>query len=343
MPATLSIVMPVFNHPEELKAMLDSILANSFHDWELLAVDDGSEIETLSVLEKYAEKDKRIHFIRREREPKGAQTCRNIGLEAAQGKFIIFFDSDDYIAPYCLQQRVDEIQAHPELDFMVFRSGLYYDNEFRKQPNILNFGYDFHQDDIVAFCARNLPFIVWNNIYRCEALRKHNISWDTKLLSLQDAQFNLECLLAGLRYSYSECPPDYGYRTTSTNSVSKQLRSPAHQDSNIYATERFYQLVRNKYGNHYDGSLLLGAYYLYVTASCSGHHKDYNLRLASCVRKYLPFRGIIFTIQMYLVSFFSYFLPLNIARRIPTIGYHIRNKIWEMKKVRQLQRLYNKN
>ena len=114
MAVKLSIVMPVFNHPEELRTMLDSILQNTFQDWELWAVDDGSQQETLSVLDGYAGRDERIHFIRRERLPKGAQTCRNIGLEQAKGEYIIFFDSDDYITPNCFAQRVSEMDNHPE-------------------------------------------------------------------------------------------------------------------------------------------------------------------------------------------------------------------------------------
>ena len=88
----LSIVMPVFNHPTDLKEMIESVLANGFQDWELLAVDDGSEAETLSILQTYAEQDARIHFTPRQELPKGAPTCRNIGLRQAVGKYIIFFD-----------------------------------------------------------------------------------------------------------------------------------------------------------------------------------------------------------------------------------------------------------
>ena len=123
MDITLSIVMPVFNHPQELKVMMDSILANSFADWELIAVDDGSDESTLSMLADYASNDNRIHFVSRNRNPKGAQICRNMGLEMARGKYVVFFDSDDYVAPYCLQQRVELMEEKQELDFMVFPSG----------------------------------------------------------------------------------------------------------------------------------------------------------------------------------------------------------------------------
>ena len=102
--------------------MIDSIKCNTYDNWELLAIDDGSEESTISLLQRYAQEDSRIRLICRSRLPKGAPTCRNIGIDEAQGKYLVFFDSDDYITPDCLGQRVQSIEAHPELDFMVFPS-----------------------------------------------------------------------------------------------------------------------------------------------------------------------------------------------------------------------------
>ena len=98
----LSIVIPVFNHPNLVKVMIDSILLNVFTDWELLVVDDGSDAFTLSFLNDLTRDDSRICLLHRGEKPKGAVTCRNIGMDAAQGSYIVFFDSDDYITPQCL-------------------------------------------------------------------------------------------------------------------------------------------------------------------------------------------------------------------------------------------------
>ena len=329
MNTTLSIVMPVFNHAEELKTMLDSILANTFQDWELLAVDDGSNPDTITLLKEYSAKDGRIKFILRDREPKGAQTCRNIGLELTKGDFIVFFDSDDFVAPYCLEQRVRELLSHPELDFMVFRSGTFVDDTFHTEPNKNNYGYHIYNDDIAAFSARTLPFIVWNNIYRRTSLIEHEIHWDTSLLSLQDAQFNIECLIAGMQYDYSSCPPDYGYRTGNNGSVSKNILSQSHFDSNIYATERFYSLVQSRFMHRYDRQLLRGMLFVYVKVSRTGVKTDFNKELAAVVRRHSPLRGLIFTMKIYLTRVLSIFLPLTTARRTPIIGYLMWYKHWE--------------
>ena len=327
--------MPVFNHTEDLKTMLDSILANTYQEWELLAVDDGSNEETKDVLRQYADRDKRIHIIQREREPKGAQTCRNMGLELAQGEYIVFFDSDDYVAPYCLEQRVKELSAHPELDFMVFRSGTYYDNVFHQEPDKLNYGYQVYNDDIEAFCSRTMPFIVWNNIYRRTSLLKYGISWDTNLLSLQDGQFNLDCLLSGMRYTYSPLPPDYGYRIVNTISVSKQILSAAHYESNLYAIRRFYTLIQQRYGHRYDHALYRGALILYVKVSRTGLHKDFNQSLANLVRSFSQLWGTLFHLQMRLTHILCKIMPLTLARRLPILSHLLWYRHMERKVVTQ--------
>jgi glycosyltransferase involved in cell wall biosynthesis len=313
--------MPVFNHPDDLKTMLNSILANTYQEWELLAVDDGSNEDTKETLRQYSNQDGRIHFIERNREPKGAQTCRNIGFEQARGEYIVFFDSDDYIAPYCLEQRVREIEAHPEQDFIVFRSGTYYDNTFHQEPNKFNYGYPIYKDDIEAFCSRTLPFIVWNNIYRRASLQKYCIRWDTNLLSLQDSQFNLDCILKGMCYSYAVMPADYGYRIASTASVSKQILSAAHYESNLYALRRFYTLIQDCYGHRYDHALYRGALLIYVKVSRTGLHKDYNQSLANLVRSFSASWGTLLLCQIRLTHFFLKIMPLTPARRLPILNY----------------------
>ena len=338
MAVKLSIVMPVFNHPEELRTMLDSILQNTFQDWELWAVDDGSQQETLSVLDGYAGRDERIRFIRRERLPKGAQTCRNIGLEQAKGKYIIFFDSDDYITPSCFAQRVSEMDNHPELDFMVFRNGIFADGKFDTYPTDRCYGYPIYGDDIAAFCARTLPFIVWSNIYRTEALRKIGITWDDHLLSLQDGDFNLQTLLAGLQYSYAQNPPDYGYRIAGNEgSISKKRSSPAHLDSHLYSVEKNYQAVQNKFGNKYNRALYHGALFIYIMAFATEANHQQALKLAGIVAKYSPGYGRLFLAKVKMHHCLRRFLPDSLAKKIVMADYSLLRR-WQQRKGEKLKR-----
>ena len=157
----LSIVMPVFNRTGLVREMMESIKANSFQDWELIAVDDGSERETLNFLDESAAGDPRIRVFMRTELPKGPLTCRNIGFENARGQYIVFFDSDDYITPDCLGNRVRCMEQNPDLDFMVFPAGEYVDGRIDCDTLFYSYGYQINKDDIKAFCRRILPFVVW--------------------------------------------------------------------------------------------------------------------------------------------------------------------------------------
>ena len=319
----LSIVMPVFNHTEDLKTMLNSILDNSYQDWELLAVDDGSDDETKDVLKTYAARDGRIHVIERNREPKGAQTCRNIGFELARGEYIVFFDSDDYIAPYCLEQRVKALSEHPELDFMVFRSGTYYDGLFHTEEHKMNFGYPIYKDDIAAFCSRTLPFIVWNNIYRRSSLLKVNTVWDTNLLSLQDSDFNIQTLANGLHYAYSVCPPDYGYRiNVGSANISGNITTKRHHASHLYGLQKLSSTIVKQYGNRYNHELYRGALFTLNVLSKSGNTSAAS-EVYNIVRNYSPTYARLIWLQAKYYAALRKILPMEIARKIAFASYLI--------------------
>lgn len=318
----LSIVMPVFNHPRELEVMVDSILSNTYGDWELLAVDDGSQSDTIEMLEQYASHDSRVRFVRRNRNPKGAQTCRNIGLDLARGEYVVFFDSDDYVASYCLGRRVEELNAHPEYDFMVFPNGVFVNNCFNEHYGEKQFGYHVYRDDVAAFCSRTLPFVVWNNIYRTKALRSHHLQWDEALKSLQDSDFNLQTLLQGLRYGYAFVPPDYGYRIDGNdNSISKQIVTPAHWESHLYVTEKWYRMIRERYGNKYNLRLYLGVLFLYNLVCMKEIQYDMELGMGEVVCRHVWIHGFFFKLRVLFRHILNHFVPRDISRKIVLVDY----------------------
>ena len=318
----LSIVMPVFNCTEYVRVMIDSILANDFQDWELLAVDDGSEQDTLDLLAGYAERDSRIKFIQRDREPKGAQTCRNIGFERAEGEYIIFFDSDDYISPTCLGNRVSQLDSRPELDFMVFPSGVLENGEISTAEPKFCFGYDIFDDCIVMFAERILPFVVVNNIYRTESLRRHSITWDTNLRSMQDADFNLQTLLSGMHYSFAKCTPDYGYRRSgSADSVSKKIFSDQHLQSHQYGLEKFCSSIQTVYGNRYDRNLYDQTIYMFNQICKTSFNAVYVNGLCDILKRHNRSFGRKFALQIKLLTSLSRFLPYRFVRRVVFYSY----------------------
>lgn len=97
----ISVIIPVYNVNEWLGQTLDSVLAQSWGDWELILVDDGSSDGSGRICDRYASKDSRISVIHQKNG--GPSEARNAGLEMARGSEIAFIDSDDYIPPHYLE------------------------------------------------------------------------------------------------------------------------------------------------------------------------------------------------------------------------------------------------
>jgi glycosyltransferase involved in cell wall biosynthesis len=98
----VSVIVPVYNTAKYVAETLDSILAQTFQDYEIICINDGSTDDSLSILEKYAARDKRIKII--DQKNQGICHARNNAIAAARGKYIYPLDSDDKIAPTCLQE-----------------------------------------------------------------------------------------------------------------------------------------------------------------------------------------------------------------------------------------------
>lgn len=92
---TISIIVPVYNTEQYLPRCIDSILSQSFTDFELLLIDDGSTDGSSAICDDYAKKDNRVRVFHKENG--GASSARNVGLDNAKGEWVTFVDSDDYV------------------------------------------------------------------------------------------------------------------------------------------------------------------------------------------------------------------------------------------------------
>lgn len=118
----VSIIIPTYNRSHLIGDTINSILAQSSSNWECIVVDDNSTDFTEELMEFYCEKDSRIQFHRRpQKRKKGANACRNYGLELSKGKYIQWFDSDDLMVPEFLASKVKAIERN-NLDFVISKS-----------------------------------------------------------------------------------------------------------------------------------------------------------------------------------------------------------------------------
>ncbi|MDR2721229.1 MAG: glycosyltransferase [Puniceicoccales bacterium] len=103
----VSVIVPCYNDEKYIPDCLDSLLAQTFSNWEAICINDGSTDGSLSVLKKYAKRDRRIKVI--DQENKGTSIARNNAIKAACGKYIFPLDADDKIAETCLEELYNTI------------------------------------------------------------------------------------------------------------------------------------------------------------------------------------------------------------------------------------------
>src|SRR5690606_27273688 len=99
----VSVIIPVYNAEKYLRECIDSVLAQTFDDFELLLINDGSTDGSGKICDEYAQKDARVKVFHKENG--GVSSARNLGLDNAKGEWITFIDSDDWIGEnyfYCL-------------------------------------------------------------------------------------------------------------------------------------------------------------------------------------------------------------------------------------------------
>ena len=110
----VSVVMPVYNGERFLAEAIDSILTQTFSDFELIIVDDGSTDGSAKIIQAYAERDTGISFVQLA-DNAGQPSARNAGIALASGKYIAGMDSDDISLPERLRMQVDYMEAHPDI------------------------------------------------------------------------------------------------------------------------------------------------------------------------------------------------------------------------------------
>lgn len=194
----LSIIIPAYNCGQRIKAIVNSIVEQSFTDWELIIVDDKSIDNTAAVLANIAKTDRRIKILSQTQNG-GASVARNAGIAQARGQYLMFFDADDNITSDMLDTFIEAIDQQP-VDLAV--SGF--------TVNTLAHGKTVASVDV---CTEPLPsqkdeesfplyilrllgldgrlYQVWNKIYRASIINDNNIKFQPGVNFGEDLVFNL--------------------------------------------------------------------------------------------------------------------------------------------------------
>lgn len=215
-----------------------SLQKQSFTDWEAIVIDDGSEKEEWNKAQQFA--DPRVRFLERTDGIKGPSRCRNIGLKASTGRFVMFVDSDDLVAPWCLTERVAQLEATSDVAYCVFPVML-----FQKTPGDMATLWNRLEgdDDLERFLSSDPPWHTSSPLWRRQTIEQLG-GFDEEIMYGDDSDLHMRALFAGLPYKKVDSVlPDVFIRRAAEDRITNTL-SDRLLDSRMTRLERGTKLLK---------------------------------------------------------------------------------------------------
>lgn len=245
-----SVIVPCYNIEKYIVQCIESILAQTFTDYELILVDDGSKDATAGILDKYQKRDNRIKVIHKSNG--GLTSARKAGAELAAGDYVAIVDGDDWIIPEYLEEFSKAIDKGP-VD--VACCG-YYEmlGEEEKRESCLNklnnrYGY-FTRKEIEEFLLPDLfrfKPVVWSKVFRREVYLKYQMTLDSRISMGEDGAITYPCILnANEIFLIEKCMYYYRLNMSSLTKQPKKIISWENVKLRIARFEEY--LPFEKYG-----------------------------------------------------------------------------------------------
>lgn len=197
----ISIIVPVYNVEKYIHRCVDSILSQTYGDFELILVDDGSPDGCGAICDDYAAKDSRIRVIHKENG--GLSSARNAGMEIARGKYYLFCDSDDYVSPDWCEQFLKK--TVPEEDNYIF-GGIHTvritETGEQVLPSVSPEKEEWSVSDYLMLQSRGVLGFGCNVLYYADVLRMYGLRFSETVI-VEDLPFNLAYLRYMKKLSYT--------------------------------------------------------------------------------------------------------------------------------------------
>lgn len=276
----ISIITPSYNRAYIIDETAASIFSQTYTNWEWVIVDDGSTDDSWERLQSYAQKDDRVKAYKRNREPKGACTCRNIAVEKCTGDYVMFLDTDDVLASFCLEQRINAFNDSEGVDFIVFPMLL-----FKKEldDTKLLWNIDKDEDDLLRILKGDAICQGTGTLWRRESFMKVGM-WKDSLKLWQDIELHIRSLLWPVRYKKRmDLLPDVFLRISDDSLSRVGYYSRPKMESRIAVYEDICAEIdrQNKLSTCREGLRIMGLD-IVLGAVKSAYHEGASSLLAFC-------------------------------------------------------------
>ena len=227
--------MPSFNKAKYISEAINSVINQTYTNWELIIVDDYSNDDSQEIINSFSSKFDNIktHF---NLENRGANYCRNIGIESAHGNYIIFLDADDLLTIRCIEDRMNVMKKHNSLDFCVFTMGV-----FNKKIGDSNLEWKpTSKSPLNDFLFHQLPWAIPQPIWKKDFLCSLD-GFNQDFERMQDVELHTRALLIeNVLYKQIVDKPDCYYRIDEDRKIFNTFNFISLRiDSTILYVQRF--------------------------------------------------------------------------------------------------------
>ncbi len=220
----ISVIIPIYNTAKYLAECLDSVLAQTFSDFEIICINDGSTDDSPKILARYHQQDSRIIII--DQQNAGVSAARNAGLQKAVGKYIAFVDSDDTVAPDFISTLYKVAEKH---NADVVYSNMLGEN-FQNISQPLVEKSDFSAKILPVYFKNDQYNSVCNKLYSSHTIRGHKPKFSVRKTHAEDAEFNIRFLIHAERIYFCNYS-GYHYRDTPDSATRNPIKHPYLQNA----------------------------------------------------------------------------------------------------------------
>ncbi|WP_237487990.1 glycosyltransferase family 2 protein [Hufsiella arboris] len=189
--------MPAYNAERYIRESINSVIVQTYENWELIIIDDGSSDTTADIVKKIAATDDRIRYYFQENGKQGK--ARNLGIENSNGSYLAFLDADDLWNPEKLKIQTDFLANHPETD-LVFSQGYALQEKVATDFNVLVKN-EWSQNDIGLFISGNQIPILSVLVKKEAILTVNGFEENPTIQNVEDYHLWLKLLLSGKRFA----------------------------------------------------------------------------------------------------------------------------------------------
>lgn len=212
----ISIIVPVYNVEKYLSRCINSILGQSFTDYELILIDDGSTDKSGNICDEFAKKDQRIQV--RHFKNNGVSSARNTGIKISKGEWLFFLDSDDTLEPESLNSINSQLNKYKNIDMLVGSFRYINNNQIVNAYNANS--YQDGIDVMHEYGLWNIKICMGSFVVKKEQVENNHIIFNTETKYGEDVEFINYCLLNSYKVKVtSQCL--FNYTIHNNSAISK--------------------------------------------------------------------------------------------------------------------------